>query len=320
MRAARIVSPARFEITDDPIPDCPDGAVRVKLLKAAICGSDLPYFSVSYNPVSYPFPAGFPGHECLGVIEASRSSAWKEGDLVMYYPTGLDAYKEYHVNDPARVQKLPENSNLDLNVLLMTQLLGAVAHCVFRIDSPYNKNVVILGQGPVGQLFTSLIKNAGARSVITVDPLDTRLNISRQMGASHIVNPSTENVEERVKEITSGNMADIVIEAFGQNVDVINSSFDLARHNGQVAFFGICLDESPGLNFNVFFRKELRMIASVGPDLTMDYPYALDMILKGAVDVRPMLTHDMPFEEIQKGFDMAVARDDDAVKIVLSFQ
>ncbi len=319
MRAARIVSPARFEITDDPVPDCPDGSVRVKLLKAAICGSDLPYFSVSYNPASYPFPAGYPGHECLGVIDASRSSGWKEGDLVMYYPTGLDAYKEYHVNHPSRVQKLPGNSGHDRNVLLMTQLLGAVAHCVFRIDNPYNKHVVILGQGPVGQLFTSLVKNMAPRSVITVDPLDNRLNISSQMGATHTVNPSTENVVDGVKEITSGNMADIVIEAFGQNVDVINSSFDLARHNGQVAFFGICLDESPGLNFNVFFRKELRMIASVGPDLSIDYPYALDMILKGAVDVRPMITHDLPFEDIQKGFEMAVARDDDAVKIVLSF-
>ncbi|HOR94651.1 MAG TPA: hypothetical protein PLZ38_11815, partial [Spirochaetota bacterium] len=95
--------------------------------------------------------------------------------------------------------------------------------------------------------------------------------------------------------------------------------FEIARHNGQVAFFGICLEEAPRLNFNTFFRKELRMIASVGPDLTMDYPYALDMILKGAIDVTPLLTHDIPFEDIQKGFEMASNREDGAIKIVLSF-
>jgi alcohol dehydrogenase len=51
----------------------------------------------------------------------------------------------------------------------------------------------------------------------------------------------------------------------------------------------------------------------------MDYPYALDMILKGAIDVTPLLTHDIPFEDIQKGFEMASNREDGAIKIVLSF-
>jgi threonine dehydrogenase-like Zn-dependent dehydrogenase len=100
---------------------------------------------------------------------------------------------------------------------------------------------------------------------------------------------------------------------------VINKCFDLACHSGQVAFFGICLEEAPVLNFNVFFRKELRMIASVGPDLSIDYPYALDMILRGAFDVSPLITHVMPFERIQRAFDMAVNREDNAIKVILEF-
>jgi L-iditol 2-dehydrogenase len=139
------------------------------------------------------------------------------------------------------------------------------------------------------------------------------------MGAGAVINPDKQDPVETVKEITGGAMADIVIEAYGQDVRVINNCFHMARHNGQVAFFGICLEEAPALSFNTFFRKELRMIASVGPDISIDYPFALDMILKGALDVTPLLTHELPFEDIQKGFDTAAGRKEKVIKVILKF-
>ena len=317
MRVARIISPKKIEVSTEGIPELCDGRVLVRLLRAVICGSDLPYFNSSYPSSTYPFPSGYPGHECLGIVEKSGSDGFLAGDVVMYYPPGLDGYKEYHVTVPDRLQKVP--ANRDLNVLVMTQLLGAVSHCAFRIDTPYNKSVVVMGQGPVGLLFTALLKNFGSRTIIAVDPLDYRLQTARDMGAGVVVNPARQNIGDCVAEVTGGEMADIVIDAYGQDVTVINQCFDLARHNGQVAFFGICLEESPRLCFNTFFRKELRMVASVGPDLSIDYPFALDMILRGAIDVTPLITHVMRFEEIQKGFETAAGRLDNVIKVVLQF-
>ena len=317
MRAARIVSPKKIEVFKESIPGINDGRVLVRLLRAVICGSDLPYFSASYAASSYPFPFGYPGHECLGVVEKSGSSGFNKGDMVMYYPPALDGFKEYHAAGPDRLQKLPPDG--DLNILVMTQILGAVSHCAFRIDRPYNKNVVIMGQGPVGLLFTALMKNFGARTIIAADPLGYRLEKARTMGADVVVNPGEQDVEKIVAEATDGVMADTVIDAFGQDPRVINRCFNLARHNGQIAFFGICLEEAPGLNFNTFFRKELRMIASVGPDLSIDYPFALDMILRGAIDIAPLITHVIPFERIQKGFETAVSREENVIKVILTF-
>ncbi|MDY6968764.1 MAG: zinc-binding dehydrogenase [Spirochaetota bacterium] len=317
MRSAKIIASRRFEVFDEDIPTLEDGKILVRLLRTAICGSDLPYFSGSYDPKSYPFPSGYPGHECMGVVEESLSPEFRSGERVMYYPSNLDGFMEYHLTDPSRLQKLPDEGNPD--ILLMTQLLGAVAHCAFRLDKPHKKSVLILGQGPVGLLFTALMKNLGAKTIIAVDPYDYRLATATKMGADIVINPQKSDVVGAVSEITKGDMADIVIDAYGQEVDVINQCFDLVCHNGQVAFFGICLEESPGLNFNVFFRKELRMIASVGPDITLDYPYALKMILQNSIDVTPLITHVMPFEEIQKGFEKAVKRDDETIKIVLKF-
>ncbi|HPB81358.1 MAG TPA: zinc-binding dehydrogenase [Spirochaetota bacterium] len=315
MKSARIVSPRKIEIIDEPVPALEEGRVLIRLKKTALCGSDIPYYSYTFAPSSYPLPPGYPGHECMGIVEESKSSVFTPGELVMYYPPGLDAYKEYHCADPARLQKLPKG--MDLNILVMTQLLGCVAHGAFRVDKPYNKHVVVMGQGPVGLLFTALMKNLGAKNIIAVDPLPWRGVTALQMGADHAVNPLESDVVGEVKNLTGGHMADIVIDAYGQEVAVINQCFDLACHNGQVAFFGICLEESPALNFNVFFRKELRMVASVGPDLTMDYPYGLDMILRGAVDVSPLITHTMPFDDIAKAFEIATNREEKVIKIIL---
>jgi threonine dehydrogenase-like Zn-dependent dehydrogenase len=176
-----------------------------------------------------------------------------------------------------------------------------------------------MGQGPVGLLFTALMKNFGAKRVLAVDTHDYRLEVARRMGADHIINPKSQNLEKAVADCTDGALADIAIDACGQNVGAINACFDVVRHNGQVAFFGICLEESPPLNFNVFFRKELRMISSVGPDLSIDYPFALDMIVKGAIDVSPLITHILPVEDIQKGFEMAAGRRDKVIKVILEF-
>jgi threonine dehydrogenase-like Zn-dependent dehydrogenase len=56
------------------------------------------------------------------------------------------------------------------------------------------------------------------------------------MGATHTINPHTSDLLEAIKAITDGSMADIVIDAYGQDVAVINKCFEIARHNGQVAF------------------------------------------------------------------------------------
>ncbi len=319
MKAARITAPRTFEVFDEKEPNLPDGKVMVRLSRTALCGSDFPYFYNDFNPASYPLPPGYPGHECCGTVYKSRNPIFHEGERVMYYPPGLDGYKECHVADPERLQKLPDTSPIDINHLLMTQVLGCVSHAVFRIDRPYAKNVVVMGQGPIGLLFTSQMKRQGARRVIAVDPLGYRLDTARKMGAHATINPDKENLDEKVKELTDGNMADIVIDAFGQKSEVINRCFDIARHGGLVAFFGICLEESPKLAFNTFFRKELRMVASVGPDLGIDYPYALDMIMTGAVDVSPLVTHSMPFEKIQQAFEISVRREENVIKVVLEF-
>jgi len=316
MRTAKIVAPQQIKIIEEPTPDWDNENILVRLKKAAICGSDLPYFRESYKDASYPFPAGYPGHECVGVVEHSTSPKHNTGDVVLVLPPLMNGFKEYHLLPPDRLMTMPKQK--DTSILLMTQLLGAVIHCCRKINDVWGKKVVIIGQGPVGLLFNSMLKNMGASKIIGVDVLDYRLQLGSKMGATHIINADTQIVSDIVNEITEGDMADLVVEACGLE-ETLNMCFELARHNGIVAFFGICLQESPRLNFNKLFRKELRIIASVGPSVEIDYTFALQTILDEQIKVCNLISHTLLFSSIQKGFETAIERKDNVIKVVLEF-
>ncbi|MDY7033131.1 MAG: zinc-binding dehydrogenase [Thermodesulfobacteriota bacterium] len=316
MRAAQIVAPHQIEIIEEPIPEPEDGKILLRLERAAICGSDFSYFRDKHPDTAYPFPPGYSGHECVGVVEHSDSSSFRAGDFVLVLPPYMDGFKEYHSLTQDRLLRMPREK--DTSTMLMTQLLGAVVHCCRRIVDVWGKEVVVIGQGPVGLLFDSMLKNMGATKIIGVDILDYRLRTAHEMGATHTVDASQVDVLEIVKDITQGRMADLVVEANGLE-ETINLSFELARHDGVVTFFGICLKESPALNFNKLFRKELRIIASVGPSVEIDYAYALKMVLDNQVKVEKLVSHVLPFSSIQEGFDLAINRKDEVIKVVLEF-
>jgi len=316
MLAARIIAPRRIEVFEESVPEPEKGKILVRLEKVAICGSDLPYFRDIHPANSYPFSAGYPGHECVGVVEQSDSSKFNEGDFVLVLPPSMDGFKEYHIITPDRLLHMPRHK--DTSTMLMTQLLGAVVHGCRRISDVWGKEVVVVGQGPVGLLFDSMLRNMGANKIIGIDVLDYRLQLAQRMGATHTIDAGGSNVSEVVKEITEGRMADLVVEAIGRE-ETLNMCFELARHNGVVAFFGICLDESPQLNFNELFRKELRIIASVGPSLEIDYMYALRMVLADQIKANNLISHTFTFSEIEKGFDLAINRKEKVIKVVLEF-
>ena len=67
------------------------------------------------------------------------------------------------------------------------------------------------------------------------------------------------------------------------------------------------------------FQKNITLIGSVGPEAQSDFPLAMDMIAQGRMDVSPIITHHLPFTEVQKGFELFVDHRDEAIKVVLEY-
>lgn len=320
MKAGQIVAPRRIEIIDIEKPDLadyPDGTVMIQTRHSAICGSDMPLFALDYPQEHYPFQPGLSIHEATGVVTDSKSAKFNAGDEVLALPRHIGGLSEYFLSHESVTLPLVDFDRKDC--ILMAQPLGTVVWACRKLGNLLNQDTVVIGQGPMGLLFTHMLSNLGARTVITTDLVDYRLEVSKQMRATHTINAATEEPSTAVAEITDGRMADLVIEVVGHQTETINQCINLLKRDGTLLAFGVPDEQVYDFHFAEFFRKNIRFIGSVGPDAPNDFPLAMDMIAQGRFDVSPIITHHLPFTEAQRGFEMSLNKKDEAIKIVFDY-
>ena len=320
MKAAQLIAPKRFEIVDVPAPNLGPqslGAIIVKVELAGICGSDIPTFAYEHPPTEYPMPPGLSSHECIGVISASRSPRLKEGDPVIAIPEESNGLAEYFLTTEGRtVPLLPVPKKEEL---LLSQPLGTVLWACRKLPNMLLKDIVVMGQGPMGLLMTQVLSNLGAKTVVALDKLDYRLQVSKQMHATHTVNVDKEDAVELVREVTEGRMADLVVEIVGHQQETLNQCLHLVKRGGTILAFGVPDDEVYRFDFGRFYRQNLTLIGSVGPEFQNDIPLAMDMIVQGRVNVSPIISHKLPFDRVQRGFEIFTRQTDGAIKVVLNY-
>ena len=91
-----------------------------------------------------------------------------------------------------------------------------------------------MGQGPMGLLFTHLVSNLGAKTIIATDLVDFRLEAAKQMRATHTVNAAEVDPVAAVEQITDGRMADLVFEVVGHQTETINQCMDMVKRDGTI--------------------------------------------------------------------------------------
>lgn len=320
MKAGQIVAPRQIEIIDIEKPelvDYPDGTVMIKTVHSAICGTDMPSFVLEHPVDSYPLGLGLSIHEAIGVVADSKSDKFKVGDEVLALPRYVGGLSEYFLSDESVTIPLTYVERKDC--ILMAQPLGTVVWACRKLGNLLNQDTVVIGQGPMGLLFTHMLSNLGAKTVMTTDLVDFRLEVAKQMRATHTINAAHEDPVAAVEEITEGRMADLVIEVVGHQTETINQCLHLLKRGGTLLAFGVPDDQVYDFHFADFFRNNIQFIGSVGPDAPNDFPLAMDMIAQGRFDVSPIITHHLPFTEAQRGFEMSLNKKDVAIKIVFDY-
>jgi alcohol dehydrogenase len=259
----------------------------------------------------------------MGTVVACPSGRYAEGERVLLYGFDRPLFQEYCLaRDDGGCIRLPAEG--DPEALLMSQLFGTVLHAFYKLGNLIGLDAVVLGQGPVGQLFNAALRNLGARRIIGVDPLAHRRELSSRMGATHALAPG-DDLRERVLGLTDGELPQLVVEAVGMEAS-FHIAADLVRRGGTLLYFGVPNKEEGrgvmSLNFLKMFSNEVRIVTSVGPDPHADYTTALQWITEERIDVRPMISHVLPFEQIQRAFEMAFddPAPERACKVVLSFE
>ena len=157
-----------------------------------------------------------------------------------------------------------------------------------------------------------------AVAVCTIDLLPDRLDVARRLGATTVINAAETEPAAAVEALTGGDGADLVVEAVGEP-ETLAGCIDLLRRGGTILAFGVPHRSRYEVPFWKLFQREGQIITSVGPNVPVDFPIAVDMIAQGRLDVAPLITHRFPFHRAQEAFETFAERRGGAIKVLLEF-
>ena len=319
MRAIQIVEPRKIAMLDDaPEPKPVEGEVLVRCSHVALCGSNMGQYTGEglWGDIDFPNPVGWAGHENIGTIVASRCDDWQEGTLVLAQPHGYYGFAEYIVSRPPAIARLPQDVP-DPAALVVAQPLATVLRALARTDDVIGKSCAVVGQGPMGLIFTHILGLMGASMVIATDVLDWRLEWSKRYGANHIIDASKNDVVKVVKELTNDKMIDFVVEAVGY-VDSLKTAAYLPKYEGRLYVFGMPHYELQEFPWYHVFRQNIQINTCVGPECGPFFQTAVDMVLDNrASALTEMVTPRMPWDKAPEAFEMYAECAKDSLKLTL---
>ncbi len=324
MRAAVLAEPGRIRIEEVEIPEPGAGEVRVRLEGCGVCASNLspwggqPWFE-------YPFAPGAMGHEGWGRIDAVGEGVTERhvGERVALL--SQNAYAEYDLAPADQVVPLPKSLG---EMPFPGEPLGCAMNIFRRSSIAPGQTVAIVGIGFLGALLTRLASNAGAR-VVAISRRPSSLDIARQMGAEETIpmdDGSTELAEvhwriiEQVKELTSGEMCEVVIEAVGKQWP-LDLSAELTRERGILVIAGYHQDGPRQVNMQLWNWRGLDVINAHERDshiYVQGMRAAVEAVASGRLDPTPLFTHSFPLERLDEALDATRDRPEGFVKAVVT--
>lgn len=310
-----------MELQDAPDPEPGAGEVVIRTRASAICGSDLHGFREA-SPRRIP-PLVM-GHETVGTIDAvgpgvdegrlgervvlkpilscgrcdrcleGRTNLCREGRLVGRDLPG--GFAERSVVPAAAAVPVPDPLADDVGTLI--EPTANAVHVTSRSIREGDR-VVVLGAGPIGVLMARLAAIAGARAVISVDPVDRRRAIAERQGAIAV---APEDADGSVQDQTQGQGADVVIDAVGSE-PTWGSALRLAQSGGRVEAVGLGAPRG-AIDFFAVAGKELQVTGSFGWT-EEDFSRAIELVSSGTIDATEWIST-MPLADGQRAFEELV--------------
>ncbi len=318
MLTGRIVAKGDIRLVETDEPRLAEGETGKIIFQPEItclCGSDLPYFVE--DQASYPLADGLSLHEMVGTVVASSGERFRPGEKVLAVPIEqVGLFERFELTDE---RVIPLDPRQPPEIALLSQPLGTAIFALRKLPNLIDLNVVVVGQGPMGQIFNSCLRNLGARQIIGIDRVAGRLEVSPRMGATTVIDVTREDPVGAVARLTDDRMADVVIEAVGHENQTLNLCIDLCGQEGSLFSFGVPQEVIDGLRWRELFFKNITIHTSVNPDFDRDFPLAMRWVSEGRIDLSPLITHRFPLKDIQEAFETFRDKKDEALKVLVEF-
>jgi 2-desacetyl-2-hydroxyethyl bacteriochlorophyllide A dehydrogenase len=211
-----------------------------------------------------------------------------------------------------------------------TTLAAVALYGIREANISLGESVAIFGQGLVGALSLQFAKLAGAEPLIAIDLVDSKLALARQMGATHTINPKTEDLKEAINEATRGKGARVVIEAAG-NPQTIPEVFKIAAQRGRIVVIGGLHGPISVDLFTEFQLKELTMLGRHQPrcpaEDTPRTPFTkvfnreliLHYLETGRLQVEKLISLEAPYSEAPEIYQRLSQPGSELVGVILNY-
>lgn len=331
-----------MQVRDVPVPAIGASDVLIRVLNAGVCGTDLHIWEWDAWAAGRLKPPLTIGHEFSGRIEklggaAEAEGILKVGDLVTAEGhiicghclpcrtgnghlcvrtriIGVDrdgAFADYIAMPISNVMLL---DGISPEIGAIMDPVGNAVHTVLEGGEVPGSTVFVLGCGPIGCFAVGIARAAGASLVVASDLNPRRLELARAMGAHETLNPGSDDVVARVRELTAGLGVDLVCEMSGHPA-AHAQAFAAARPGGRVNMLG-----TPSRNTEVDFARDvifkgLTLYGVTGRKMYSTWDAMKRFLKAGQFDPCPVVTHRFPLEGIAEA--VAVIKDGQAGKVIL---
>jgi len=331
-----------LEMADVSIPAVRDDEVLIKTKAVSVCGTDLHIYK--WNEWAQMRINRLPlilGHEFAGeVAEVGRSvKNVSAGDYVSADShvvcgkclqcrigqqhicsnleiLGVDrdgCFAEYAAipargvwkNDP---DVLPEFASVQ-------DPLGNAVYCTL-VEPVAGKSVLIVGDGPTGLFAAGIARVSGASWIGLIGHHPSRMDTARKMGADSIFHGDDDVLEHRIMDITNGNGTDVVLEMSGSEKG-LKQGLRLLRKGGRISLFGL-FPAAVQINLtNQIIFKGITMYGINGRIIFDTWERMHNLLKSGRLDISPVITHKLAFDDYEKAFALLMERPKKAVKVVM---
>jgi L-iditol 2-dehydrogenase len=174
------------------------------------------------------------------------------------------------------------------------------------------RHAVVVGTGTIGLLVIQALRAAGTPRVFAVDVDEGKLTLARKLGADVALNPKGIDVPAEVRRLTEGG-ADVAMECVGAT-EPVKTAIASVRKGGSVVLVG---NISPAIELPLqqVVTGELTLLGTAAS--SGEYPRSIELLHKGAIDVRPLITAVAPLEEGPRMFERLYGREPGLMKVVL---
>ena len=314
-------------------PEIGPGEILIRVEACGVCHTDLK--KIEYNLLT---PPRIYGHETAGVVAhvGADVTRFKPGDRVIVFhhiPCGecfycrrklyaqCPVYKKVGVTagfEPAGggfsqyvrvmdwivrrgVEKIPDG--VPFEIAAFVEPLNTCLKAVYQCDPQPDDVVLVKGQGPIGLLFTMLLKQRGC-TILATDTIPRRIELSQMCGATFAVDPRTTDVREKLRQLTEGRGADIVFVA--TNVKgLVEEAVSSSRPGAKIMLFAQTSDkekiEFSGASICVGERS---LLGSYSASVDMQKESA-DLVFSGKLPLHLLISHRVPLDKIEFAFRLA---------------